>query len=309
MNLHERLLSSGLFIENDYLIKYERLIESNQDTEYVKFQTNWHHIVPRFYYQLNNKPIDDSLENKVCLVYRDHVKIHYYLSNCVKEQYYYKAICALSYLLQKRGTYHFTEDDISETILCTLQDIYTLQKISFSLKQLGHIVTEEQRRKISEAQKGKQLSESNRSGIREAHKGRITVYNEDIERQIYPEELEYYQAVGFRRGRSDKSRSGISKGSIGKPSTWTGKSMSEDAKKRIGNSNKGRTYVYKDNEVRAIKEEDLDYFLKQGYQRGNPHNGVKPNMFAWVCNDKEVKHIKLEDLDYYLANGYHRGRV
>lgn len=30
--------------------------------------------------------------------------------------------------------------------------------------------------------------------------------------------------------------------------------------------------------------------------------------YAWVCNEKEVKRIKLEDLDVYIKNGYKRGR-
>lgn len=80
--LKEKLLAINLFEDNDYLNQYCELIIQNLDTKKEKFRTHLHHIIPRCYFLLINSQIDDSKENLVNLLYKDHILAHYYLFNC-----------------------------------------------------------------------------------------------------------------------------------------------------------------------------------------------------------------------------------
>ena len=58
-NLTEYLNKFNDYFEfNDYFDKYVKLIESNSKTEYRKFYTQKHHIVPRHYYVQKQIQID-----------------------------------------------------------------------------------------------------------------------------------------------------------------------------------------------------------------------------------------------------------
>ena len=78
--LKEKLLATKCFIDNEYLDKYCELIELNKDTKKEKYKTQIHHIIPKCYYELNNLEIDNSKENLVNLLYKDHFLSHYYLA-------------------------------------------------------------------------------------------------------------------------------------------------------------------------------------------------------------------------------------
>ena len=77
-----KLLSSNLVVDNEYLDKYVKLIEDNLTTKRKKFVTQRHHIIPRYYYKLNNLPVDNSKDNLVNLPYKYHFLTHLYLSKC-----------------------------------------------------------------------------------------------------------------------------------------------------------------------------------------------------------------------------------
>ena len=76
MQLKERLLNTGDFVDNEYLDKYIQLVLPNQNTKAVPCKTNSHHIVPSYYYRQHKLPVDNSLENRVNLLYRDHMLAH-----------------------------------------------------------------------------------------------------------------------------------------------------------------------------------------------------------------------------------------
>jgi len=68
----------GIII-NKYFRKYCDLILKNKNTPDIKFKTQKHHIIPKFYFKTNNLEIDNSKENLVNLLYKDHILAHYYL--------------------------------------------------------------------------------------------------------------------------------------------------------------------------------------------------------------------------------------
>ena len=60
--IKQSLLSTNLFLENDYFLDYVELIEINLKTKKERFVTQQHHIIPRCYYIHNNLTIDNKLK-------------------------------------------------------------------------------------------------------------------------------------------------------------------------------------------------------------------------------------------------------
>ena len=65
--MYEKLLSTNVFLDNEYLLKYIDLIENNKTIR--SNITQDHHIIPKVYFKLNNLPVDDSDANLVTLTY------------------------------------------------------------------------------------------------------------------------------------------------------------------------------------------------------------------------------------------------
>ena len=138
MNIKKRLLETGVVDDNEYLSKYIELIESNVNTKHISFKTQRHHIIPKCYFKLVNKQCDDSKENIVYLLYKDHVLAHYYLSLCSKDnEFKFNNICALKYCLNhrdyKKQDFYKDERHVLEQ-LDYLQELYEDSKIIGSLK-------------------------------------------------------------------------------------------------------------------------------------------------------------------------------
>lgn len=85
--LKEKLLQSkqlaGKYIDNEYLDRYLDLITS---PTVIQGYSELHHIQPRSYFKYNNLVIDSSTDNIVRLVYKDHIKAHYYLYYCTTDK-------------------------------------------------------------------------------------------------------------------------------------------------------------------------------------------------------------------------------
>jgi hypothetical protein len=54
MTLKEKLILTGLFLENEYLENYINLVEQNYKTIKQKNKTQVHHIIPKVAYKLYN---------------------------------------------------------------------------------------------------------------------------------------------------------------------------------------------------------------------------------------------------------------
>ena len=97
-NLKETLLSLDGFVDNEYLDKYVQLVERNKTTASKRCLTNRHHIIPRAWFSLNDKPVDNNPTNLVTLSYREHNLAHYYLCLCTKGKLLYANELALECL-------------------------------------------------------------------------------------------------------------------------------------------------------------------------------------------------------------------
>lgn len=94
-NVYSTLKCLPGFIDNEYLQKYCRLVEQNTTTKQRNRITNAHHIIPKAWFKINNEPVDNSLQNLVNLVYRNHVLAHYYLCLCTEDELQYANELAL----------------------------------------------------------------------------------------------------------------------------------------------------------------------------------------------------------------------
>lgn len=94
-NMYQTLRGLNGFIDNEYLLKYCRLIEQNTVTKQRNRVTNAHHVIPKAWYKINKQPVDNSLQNLVNLVYRNHVLAHYYLCLCTTNELQYANELAL----------------------------------------------------------------------------------------------------------------------------------------------------------------------------------------------------------------------
>ena len=117
MNLKETLLKLGIFDDNEYLDKYVALVLNNKDRMYVKHKTNLHHIIPKYYFKYKNICIDNSKENLVNLLYKDHILAHFYLAKCslIVEQKN-KNILSIRFLLHGKSIedFHINEIDLDK---------------------------------------------------------------------------------------------------------------------------------------------------------------------------------------------------
>ena len=77
--LKQRLVETGDFADCIALDKYCTLIIVNKTRESFSGKTQEHHILPRAWYKLHNKKLDNSASNLIRLPVSDHAKAHLFL--------------------------------------------------------------------------------------------------------------------------------------------------------------------------------------------------------------------------------------
>lgn len=220
-NLKQKLLNTGIVEENLYLNKYIELIDLNQNTNWEKFKTQKHHIIPRYWFREKNLKIDNSKNNIVNLPYAEHLLAHYYLALCASNtNYRIKATKSLLHMNAHNYDLAFIQNNLSQ--INTLYD-------EMWENQKGKRCAEETKKKISQANKdhqgwnkGKHLTDEHKRKISEANKGKIVT--EEVKLKI------------------SNALKGYGKG-IPKPITsqkLKGRVFTEDWKEKISKANKGK---------------------------------------------------------------------
>lgn len=83
--LGSNLLNEVFDISDPNYAKMSEIINNpNPDNEEY---TEEHHIIPQFFYRMNNLEIDNSPDNLVRVSLKNHFLVHYYAAKCAKEQY------------------------------------------------------------------------------------------------------------------------------------------------------------------------------------------------------------------------------
>lgn len=182
-----------------------------------------HHIVPRCWFKMNNLPIDNSKDNLVLLSYEDHVKVHKLMTICAGNddlcRRYKFAFCRLS-CCNTLGLKHSEES-----------------KRKMSIAHKGKKFTDEHRRKLSESHKGKKMSEEARRHISEAKKGH-TATDETLKKMS--EAFSGDKNPMFGKKHSEEARKKMSEAKKGKMSWNKGIPMTDEAKMKLSEKNKGK---------------------------------------------------------------------
>lgn len=102
--LRLKLVKTGVVEDNEYLHKYVSLVSSKKVDSVKRHKTQVHHIIPRAYFNHLGIEIDESENNRVILLYKDHLLAHYYLSLCAKGWFKHYAqaavVCMVDFNLQ-----------------------------------------------------------------------------------------------------------------------------------------------------------------------------------------------------------------
>ena len=95
--LKEKLMSTGYFVDNEYLEKYLELV--CEDEASASRGCERHHILQKSYFKEHQLAIDNSDENLVRLRYRDHCLAHWYLYQCTCSKLKADNACAYRYMV------------------------------------------------------------------------------------------------------------------------------------------------------------------------------------------------------------------
>ena len=117
--LKTKLLNTHYFIDNEYLDKYCNLIIDNLDTKKEQYKTESHHILQVSYFKVAGIDVDNSNNNRVNLLYKNHVLAHQCLIFCTTNELKDSNILAFRCMADK---YNYWED-LTEEQLEDLQGI------------------------------------------------------------------------------------------------------------------------------------------------------------------------------------------
>ena len=317
MTLKEKLLTLGIINDNEYLNKYCELIEANRETKREKFKTQKHHIIPRSYYKYLDIKVDNTKNNLVELLNKDHVLAHYYLVKCAKAPwFYYSCLCAIAKMFNdfKRWNKEFN----------ILEDELRFIEI---LEKQEHLIEESHRIR------GNQL------------KGCIWINNSYKDLQIDKSNLQDYLSQGWQLGRlyqmSDETIEKIASKLRG-----THHETSEETKRKIGEANKialkgkkhskercerarirsmGRTFynngvtnIFIKNDEQPpegfvkgmiINHVDKEDWIKRVHKNRKPEDYNTTGGTIVINNGKNNKCVKPNELDNYLKQGWFKGKL
>ena len=148
---------------NEYYRKYIELIDYAKSEEYeLQEYYEKHHIVPRSFYEKKHMSIDNSDNNLVALNLQDHFMAHWYITKCCVKK------------MQRSMEYAVVL--MSNMVNCktNMEDTAIAKAVAFALSKVDKMripVSEETRKKISEAMSGKVFTEEHKKKISEALTG------------------------------------------------------------------------------------------------------------------------------------------
>lgn len=206
----EKLLSTGLVVDNDYLDKYICLINSNENRKAERFKTQKHHIIPKHFFKRLGIPIDNSKQNFVNLLFVDHAKAHILLACCAIDDNIILNNYLAVYRMFGKIKLNIDEIDFEE-----LQNEYEICKEKcykfnpmFNEKSKNYHDTKmrssEVRAKISSTMKKKAIdgtlfSEKHRKNLSLAQKDMIYIFKDDKITRIHEVDLKEYLNCGWQK--------------------------------------------------------------------------------------------------------------
>lgn len=278
-DLKQKLIDLNLCINNNYLNLYINIIWNARNNVKQKFKTERHHIIPKYYFKLEKLTCDNSKDNIVNLFYLDHMKAHIYLCLCSTDSFLKYASCAAHRTITGHQGFFKHVDEINNVI-----DLETVAKYK-----------EVWRKEVSK-----------RSSTYKNNLGRIAVHkpNTPGHKLIKKESLETFLKEGWVVGTTFK-QSVESKEK--NRQAHLGKKVSEETLDKIKatkEKNKAAGKIYNLNKS-AEQKERLSKAVTEYFKTHQQINTGKIAIHNKETN-KDL-YVNKEDLDKYLKNGYEKG--
>lgn len=205
MQLKQKLLDTELFTDNAYLDAYIKLIEDNKNTHKIKFKTQRHHIIPKYCFKLKKKQIDNSSENIVNLLYKDHFIAHLLLAMCSIDNYcMYNNFIALSYMNKNfnakdldclQEEYEHCREECAKNNPM-YNDVYKqIHDEAMRSKRVTSKISNTMKRKYKE---GKLFTNEHKKNITYSLKDSIYVYNDEKITRVRTSKLQEYLDSGWK---------------------------------------------------------------------------------------------------------------
>lgn len=144
--------------ESEYWKKVQKIYEENDNYQKVVVKNReLHHKFLRSLSKKDGVDVDNDPDNLVSLSLPDHLRVHYYLYKCTKKGFRNITGFPVRFMLKK------AIDSISD-------ETFEMVARDYDVVHLKH--SEETRKKMSKAHKGKHFSEETRNRLSDAHKGK-----------------------------------------------------------------------------------------------------------------------------------------
>ena len=320
-DIREALKKFSQIDDNKYLELYCDLISKNLTKKQEKYKTQSHHIIPKSLYKINNLEMDNSRNNVVNLLYKDHILAHYYLCLCSLDPLFrYYMFISIHYI---KGIDSINVSDEIDDFVKSLDEYQVLYEEN--IKYHGRL--------SSERNKGFKFSEESRKKISEAMKKEkqdmIPVYivgDDSSYKFIHRDELDNYISLGYVRGRPKSISNKIG-------DSLRGKSLSPNTIDKLKEAHKGSVIICMGDQEKHIHTSELDKYLTDGWTLGRSSKskhaissgsvgkpgtfsgkehtdearakiGIKNSGGKYVHKGDVVKHISIEDVDAYLEDGW-----
>lgn len=297
--LKTKLLATNCFEANEYLDKYCKLIIDNLEKRREKYKTQKHHIIPRCYFRLNNLEIDNSKENIINLLYKDHILAHYYLTLCSKSKIFNK----LNFSFIIMAAHKEKLENFDPINLDNYQELYEKCCKETARLNSGRKRGPEYRAKMRMVNSGRTRSLATRQ--------LISLHNKGIKKPATSQKLKGRPNKSRGRKNSEESKARMSRAKKGKPLSPEHKqALKGSHKKGSGGRPKGcknhpdtinkNKKLFTQEEVQFIISNYLNgYSLKQ---LGKLFN-VDSNVISRVLNENNIPRRNASENRKFLKNG------
>lgn len=214
--------------------EWQKVLEIfNRNESYPKKRVRgraFHHKFPKSCSKLLNETEDNDIDNMISLSFSDHFMVHYYYYRLAKEGF--KSRMALAFKLMAdtfdRSIIDITPE-LAESISIEHQNATELANWFSSKNGKGKIISEEQRKKISQTLMGHTVSEETRKKNGDAHRG--TKWSAEQKARLSA------QRIGHPNYLTEDGKRRIAESNRLKK---TGTKASEETRKKMSESQRGK---------------------------------------------------------------------
>lgn len=279
-------------VDQEKYSDYCRFIIDNSKSKGDVPNLEGHHVVPKCFLP---KEFASDKENIVYLTCAEHLIAHKFLYEFTKNKKMLYAIYQMTNTYKLKVDKQFLESAMFEQIRIEAREmsskhqkgkVFTEQhRKNLSESRKGYVMSKEQREKISAANTGKIKDEVWRKNLSKSHVGIINrkygtkmIHKEDIELQVWEDEIEKYLSEGWQLGR--------------KQIKYTPPSV--------------RRYIWinKEGKNTRVSPEELARYIDNGWQMGRHKKPEKEKL-----KEKEIYEKKKNAVRYSSNNNYHKDFV